>query len=309
MLSRHPGRLPFSPARSLPSRARAIGKAALYLLLAFVSAVLVTAMLKAATTQNLQELMQAGPASGLLAHAGLLLAFVVVPTAISLWLWQEPMAAAGWSPVRGRRLAALGLATGAGLMALIVLVLWAVGAYSAAFTPLSPGQAIGVGLLATAVWLIQAAQEEGAARGFAFIQLSRALSFWPAAVSMAAWFGWSHVGQPGATGFSLVMAGLFGLVLAYSLLRTGSLWFAWGFHAAWNFTQSFVFGLANSGGAPPPQALMTASVHGPPLLTGAAAGPEGSLLCLAAAAALVAILHFGVPDDRHRQRTAGTTDD
>ena len=285
---------PLATAYDLASRARAIGKAALYLLLAFFGALLVSAVLKPATGQTLQELMRSGPATGLLAHAGLLLAVVIVPTAVSLRVWKEPIAWSGWSTAGGARLGGLGLACGAGLMALIVFILWAAGAWTGSFLPVSAEQAIGMVLLSAALWLTQSANEEGLYRGYSFVQLSRALSFWAAAAILSLWFGWAHAGQEGATPVSLAAAGLWGLVLAYSFLRTGSLWFALGFHAAWNFTQSFVFGLNNSGGRTP-LSLMTSHLQGPPLLTGGAAGPEGSLLGLLAIAALAAVVHFGLP--------------
>lgn len=294
MLQQPARSFPLATAPDVKSRLGALGKAALYVLLAFIGALLVSALLKAMTGQTLQELMRAGPASGLLAHAGLLLALVIIPTAISLRLWKEPIANAGWSPGHGGRLTLLGLAAGAGLMALIVSILWVAGAWFGSFAPVSIPQALGMLLISAALWLVQSAHEEGLYRGYAFVQLSRAVSFWIAAVLLSLWFGWVHVGQPGATWISLVAAGLLGLVLAYSLLRTGSLWFAWGFHAAWNFTQSFVFGLNNSGGQTP-SSLMTAQLNGAPLLTGGSAGPEGSLLVLLAIAALAAIVRFTLP--------------
>lgn len=289
-------------AEDLSSRARALGKAALYLIIAFVGALLVSAVLKAVTGRTLQDLMRGGAASGLLAHAALLFALVIIPTAISVRLWKDSVADAGWSQRHGRRLAALGLATGAGLMTLIVFVLWTVGAWSGSFVAVSFAQTIMTILLSTALWLIQSAHEEGLYRGYAFVQLSRSISFWIAALLLSLLFGWVHVGQPGATWVSVVAAALLGLVLAYSFLRTGSLWFAWGFHAAWNFTQSFVFGLSNSGGQAP-ASLLTSQLKGSPLLTGGSAGPEGSLICLLAIAALASIVHFGLP------RTCARTED
>jgi len=88
----------------------------------------------------------------------------------------------------------------------------------------------------------------------------------------------------------VVVIGLIGLILAYSLLRSGSLWFALGFHAAWNFTQSFLFGLATSGGAAG-VSLLSARVEGDPLLTGGATGPEGSLLMLPVLVVLGVLVH------------------
>lgn len=281
-------------APDLASRARAFGKAALYLVLALASALLVSAVLRAVTGRTLAGLMHAGPANGLIAHTGLLLAVVVIPTSVSLRIWKEPLACSGWSIAGGGRLAALGLAGGVGLVAAIVATLWLAGAWSGAMVAGPLARLAVLVPLSALLWLVQAAHEEGLFRGYAFAQLSRALGFWPAAVILGLWFSWGHVGQPGATPVSLAVAGLFALVLAYSLLRTGSLWFALGFHAGWNFTQSFVFGLRNSGGDSPP-ALIASHLEGSPLLTGGSAGPEGSLLTLLAIAALAAYVHFGLP--------------
>ncbi|MEG3179817.1 CPBP family intramembrane glutamic endopeptidase [Sphingomonas sp. LT1P40] len=281
-------------ATDFRARARAIGKVALYLLIAFLSALLLSAVLKAATGQTLQELMRSGPANALLAHTALLLALVIVPTAISLRLWREPFAWSGWSPAGVGRLAAIGLGSGATLMGLIIFILWAAGAWSGVMGDVSWGQLLEIALLSALLWLTQAAHEEGLHRGYAFVQLSRAISFWPAAAILSFWFIWGHFGNEGATTVSLAVAGLFALVLAYSLLRTGSLWFALGFHASWNFTQSFVFGLYNSGSGSR-DALMVSQVQGSPLLTGGSAGPEGSVLSLGAIMMLAVLVHFGLP--------------
>ena len=280
-------------APNIRSRVRAFGKAALYLVVAFVSALLVSAVLKAATGQTLQQLMQSGPTGGLVAHAALLVALVIVPTGLSLLIWKEPFAYSGWSAVSGGRLAAIGLATGASMMALIVVTLWGLGSWSGTFAPASWTQMAWTTLVWALLWLAQAAHEEGLHRGYAFVQLSRAASFWPAAAILSVWFVLGHLGNKGATPMSLAVAGLFALVLAYSFLRTGSLWFALGFHVSWNFTQSSIFGLSNSGGESQ-NSLLLSRLDGSPLLTGGSAGPEGSLLSLLAIAGLAALVHFGL---------------
>lgn len=297
MSQRYVSLSPLMTAPDIRSRLHAFAKSALYLLMAFVAAVLVSAVLKAATGKTLQQLMRAGPAEGLLAHAALLIALAVIPTAISLRLWHEPLSSSGWAPQRGGRHVAIGLASGAGLITLIVGILWAAGGWSGSFRPVSAMQLLGMTLLSAALWLIQAAHEEALHRGYAFTQLSRALSFWPAALLLSLWFALGHAGHAGATPVSLAVAGLFALLFAYSLLRTGALWFALGFHASWNFTQSFVFGLSNSGGDSP-DALMVSRLTGPPLLTGGSAGPEGSILSALAIAALMTWVHFGTLFDR-----------
>jgi membrane protease YdiL (CAAX protease family) len=62
------------------------------------------------------------------------------------------------------------------------------------------------------------------------------------------------------------------------LRRTGSLWFAVGFHAAWDWGETFVYSVPDSGTVFPGHLLKT-SLHGPGWLTGGVVGPEGSLLC------------------------------
>ena len=84
-----------------------------------------------------------------------------------------------------------------------------------------------------------------------------------------------------------------GLVLAYSFRRSGALWFAWGYHAAWDFAESFVYGVPDSG-VVMPGALLRPSFQGADWLTGGSAGPEGSLLILPALALLALIAHFSM---------------
>jgi membrane protease YdiL (CAAX protease family) len=75
----------------------------------------------------------------------------------------------------------------------------------------------------------------------------------------------------------LLMAGFFGLLAAFSLRRTGSIWFAIGMHTAWDWGQSFFYGVPNSGIVATGH-LMNSSLNGPNWLTGGSVGPEGSIL-------------------------------
>ncbi len=289
------GASPLAAKSGAASRLRAFGKAAVYLIIAFASLLAVSAILKASTGQTVQSLMQGGSVQSLIVHAGLFLSLVAVPTTLSLMIWKEPFSFSGWSFANSARLASVGLATGGGLMVLFVITLWALGAWSGSFATPSIGDMAGAVLIWAAVWLVQAAHEEGLHRGYPFVQLSRSLSFWPAASLLSLWFLWGHVGQEGATAISLVVAGLFAMVLAYSFLHTGSLWFALGFHSSWNFAQSSLFGMSNSGGESEGVVLLS-RLNGPPLLTGGTAGPEGSLLSLVAVVAVAAVVRYGLPE-------------
>jgi membrane protease YdiL (CAAX protease family) len=143
------------------------------------------------------------------------------------------------------------------------------------------------------IFILTAISEEGLLRGYGFVQLARAISFWPAAIASSVIFAALHLGNASETPIGVGAVALVGLVLAYSFRRSGALWFAWGYHAAWDFAESFVYGVPDSG-VVMPGALLAPSFRGSDWLTGGSAGPEGSLLILPALALLAVIAHFSL---------------
>ena len=105
------------------------------------------------------------------------------------------------------------------------------------------------------------------------------LGFWLAVLLFSFLFGFGHGSNPGESPIGLVSAGLIGFVFAFSLWRTGSLWWAIGYHMAWDWMQSFVFGVADSG-LMMKQHLLASHPQGPVLWSGGATGPEGSVFVL-----------------------------
>jgi uncharacterized protein len=136
-----------------------------------------------------------------------------------------------------------------------------------------------------ALFLFTALFEEFLMRGYSQWILSRAIRFWPAAVILSAIFGYIHKGNPGEAKTGLVAAGLIGFFLCLTLRRTGDLWWAVGFHMAWDWGESFLFSVPDSGAILPGH-LLRSSMHGPVWLTGGSVGPEGSYLVFAIIAAL-----------------------
>jgi len=63
------------------------------------------------------------------------------------------------------------------------------------------------------------------------------------------------------------------------LRRTGNLWLPIGFHAAWDWGQTYFYGVPDSGTVVPGH-LLDSKFTGPAWLTGGTVGPEGSALCL-----------------------------
>jgi len=74
---------------------------------------------------------------------------------------------------------------------------------------------------------------------------------------------------------------LFAVFTALWVLRQGSLWSVIAFHAAWNWVQGNVAGIAVSGNEAPGGALVRLVPDGPAALSGGAFGAEGSLVVTA----------------------------
>jgi membrane protease YdiL (CAAX protease family) len=123
---------------------------------------------------------------------------------------------------------------------------------------------------------------------------SKALGFWTSAVILSFLFGLGHNGNPGESPIGLLSAGLAAMVFCFSLWRTGSLWWAIGFHATWDWGQSFLYGVADSGLMAQHHFLATHPV-GKPILSGGATGPEGSIFAIAVLALISLIILFTLP--------------
>jgi membrane protease YdiL (CAAX protease family) len=152
----------------------------------------------------------------------------------------------------------------------------------------SRSAAIDYALIWLGVFFLVGFFEETAFRGYLQYTLARGVGFWPAAVILAAIFGYGHSNNPGETHLGALAAGLFGLFLSLTLKRTGSLWWAIGFHMAWDYSESFIYSVPDSGQMVTGH-LLSSHFSGPAWITGGSVGPEGSyfiFLLLAAMAAL-----------------------
>jgi membrane protease YdiL (CAAX protease family) len=138
---------------------------------------------------------------------------------------------------------------------------------------------ISSGLQWAAVIALGAFFEEMLFRGYPFFRLARASNPIRAAIVMSLVFGMVHIVNGGETVIGIFQAFAAGLVFSLAIWRTGSLWWAIGAHAAWNWTQTFVFGCSNSGLASSAHWLVSVPT-GPSWLSGGATGPEGSLLVI-----------------------------
>jgi membrane protease YdiL (CAAX protease family) len=114
-------------------------------------------------------------------------------------------------------------------------------------------------------------------------------SFWQAAWTTSAAFGYYHTSNSGENWIGIFAAALIGLVFCVSVRVTGSAWWAIGCHSAWDWTETYFYGTADSG-FPAQRHLFTTTVTGDVLWSGGADGPEGSLLVVPIILLLLALL-------------------
>jgi hypothetical protein len=202
---------------------------------------------------------------------------VIIPLGLVLLVFGEPLRFAGWGqPVRIRQFF-IGLIAGLTLIAAVIGVLALLGDYSAGPLLLSAGPIAKFGCVYVVTMLFVAIGEESIFRGYGLTQLTRAMSFWPAAVLTSLAFGAEHLANVGMTLIGGVSVALAGLMLAYSFKRTGALYYACGFHAAWDGGSTFLFGVV-AVGIRLPDTLFHAEIRGPVWLTGGSAGPIAGVL-------------------------------
>ncbi len=184
---------------------------------------------------------------------------------VGLWFY------AGW----GRELL-YGMGIGAGLMTLIVAVLFEL--HVVRFWGLTGSlRQVLPSLTATAsFFLLAAAFEEIAFRGYAFQRLVDAVGPFAGVLLFSGLFGALHIGNPHATALSTANTVLAGILFSVAYLKTRGLWLPIGLHWAWNFFQGAIFSLGVSGLGF--RGLLQASFGDPDWLSGGIYGPEGSVV-------------------------------
>jgi membrane protease YdiL (CAAX protease family) len=139
--------------------------------------------------------------------------------------------------------------------------------------------------------------EEFLLRGYSQFALAQAIGFWPAGILLSCTFGLIHLGNAGEQWSGLLAAAVIGFFFCLTLRRTGSLWFAVGFHAAWDWGETFFYSVPDSGTIFPGH-LLHSRFHGPQWLTGGKVGPEGSVLCFVVIALVWVAFARTYPDVR-----------
>jgi membrane protease YdiL (CAAX protease family) len=198
-----------------------------------------------------------------------------------------------------------GLLWGVGMMSSVLLVLRAAGNFYFGSTGLHGLQVAEFAVFWAAFFAMVGLAEGFAFSGYPLFALARGLGFWPAATLLAVLFGSVHLAvNAGENWLGSVSLVIVGLLLAFTLQRTGSLWFAIGIHAAWDWTQSFLYGVPDSGVTFAGH-LLNPTFHGSKWMTGGTAGPEASIVTLLGYGFAFALISRRFPGKRKTGCTAG----
>jgi uncharacterized protein len=230
--------------------------------------------------------------------------FAVLGTWIVSRMEKRPLADYG-IPLRG----AVGLRFWEGLvwgfaaLSTILLILHASGHFQIDSAALTGAAVYKYGLGWGAVFLCVAVHEEFAFRGYWLFSFARRMRFWPSALFISVVFGAAHLANPGENVLGILQVVVTGLLFCLTIRRTGTLWFAVGFHAAWDWAETFFYGTPDSGLVGLGRFLNT-SVQGPNWLTGGSAGPEGSVFALFVLLLFALLIHLRFPKAIYPDRPA-----
>ncbi len=141
------------------------------------------------------------------------------------------------------------------------------------------------------LFLLVGLTEESTFRGYVQFTITRGIGFWWGMLLFAAIFGLMHRTNPGESPVGLLGVCGAGLIFCLSLWYTGSLWWAVGFHAAWDWGQSYFYGTADSGMVAQGH-LFSEHAVGRALWSGGATGPEGSVLVFPLLLVVALMMYF-----------------
>ncbi len=171
----------------------------------------------------------------------------------------------------------MGVAWGIAAFSFLMIVLWGIGVFTFGHLALHGERALKFAVFWAVYFLLVGFFEEFALRGYIQFTLGNSIGFWPSALLLSLLFGATHRFNPGEVWIGELGAMAIGFFFCLTLRRTGNLWFAVGMHASWDWAESYLYSVPDSGGMAPGH-MLKSSLHGSRWLTGGSVGPEGSVL-------------------------------
>lgn len=201
--------------------------------------------LESATESGLWE-------SALETTAYLVAGYAPVAVLVGLWVWRREKRGIGTLglPRAGAvRHALYGFAFGTGMIGLGVGLLLTSGDTTLDFeqSSIRGWVALAPALVVLFGWIAQGLTEEVMFRGWMFQTAGVQLGPIPGAVFMIVVFSLAHAFNPGVTPLAVLNIALIGVLSTLIALLEGGIWTVSGFHIAWNWAQSNIFGFKVSG--------------------------------------------------------------
>ena len=211
--------------------------------------------------------------------AGILALLVLVATAIMARIEGRPVLSYGFTDKRRLSRFMLGIAGGVAALSALVLALKMSGWLIFDERALHGESAWSYGLQWGIAFLLTAWFEESLLRGYLQSTLARGVGFWWAAVLLSLAFGATHLPNHGESPIGIFSVVGAGLLFCLSLWLTKSLYWAVGLHAGWDWSQSYLYGVPDSGQVASGHLFVT-HPSGGLIWSGGPTGPEGSLYVL-----------------------------
>ncbi|HIW96124.1 MAG TPA: CPBP family intramembrane metalloprotease [Candidatus Corynebacterium gallistercoris] len=204
--------------------------------------------------------------------------------------------ALGFTRDRWAPRAALGVALGVGLLTLVGLIITLAGGTSItwAFT----ASAAAPILVAAVFFAVQGIWEELIYRAYLMPHLTKRFHAPVAIIVTSLLFTAGHAANPGMGFIPVLNLTVFGFVFALLYYRTGNIWITGLAHAAWNFSQGYIFGAEVSGKQVKGSFFESTALPGKEIISGGSFGFEGSIVTTIAGLVLIALMVWFWPARR-----------
>jgi membrane protease YdiL (CAAX protease family) len=189
----------------------------------------------------------------------------------------------------------LGFLFGLAAISLLIGLISVFGGYTFGTLALHGGEIFKSGLLFLVAFTVVGLFEEFLFRGYTQFTLGDGIGFWPAAALLSLLFGGAHLQNPGEGWVGAASVVAIALFFCFSLKRTGNLWFAVGLHASFDWGETFLYSVPNSGAVMEGHLSNAVIPAGPQWLTGGTVGPEGSVFCFLTVALLFLVVMWLFP--------------
>jgi membrane protease YdiL (CAAX protease family) len=261
----------------------------LYLLMGAAIAAALSLLLHLPQLQHLSKLW------GFFTAECMSLIAAVVPAFVMARIEKRPFGAYGF-PLRGAfgKLFWVGILWGIVAITVLMVAMRAARVFYFGQLALHGGRIVKFAIFWAVFFVIVGLFEEFLLRGYTQFTLTRGIGFWPTAILLSAAFGAAHLSNKGEDRVGALGAALIGLFFCLTLRRTGNLWFAVGLHASWDWGETFLYSVPNSGTTAPGH-LLNSSFQGPQWLTGGTVGPEASIFVFIVIALMWLLFHLKYP--------------